>query len=349
MFSRLTSYIVIVIAGIMRPQRAAWLCLLACLIAIAIDRPAWAQQNTAPIQLAAGPGAPGTLVRVTTNCPIFVLPDSNREPLRIAKEGSVLTMIRTEGDFTYVEFSDPDYPRRYGYIQSRFVVQAVARTPIDLSVPEARQLAAPAGQVTRPSLPPPDQQVVRPRPPDTPDTSSGGGKSSASRFFVGVRFEGNGIVTDPSGGNVTSSGSGGGIVLGYGFTPHWALYGEISDAVLDDGVTNLAHVDIGTRIHFLAGPHKAVPFVQFGISGRAEAATLGGNTVTVSGAGIAFGAGVNIHFVPSFAFSTGVAWSAGDFNKLAINGRDLSGGGSVTAVSARVHVGVIWFPGAHAS
>jgi hypothetical protein len=252
-------------------------------------------------------------------------------------------------DFTYVEFSDPDYPRRYGYIQSRFVVQAVARTPIDLSVPEARQLAAPAGQVTRPSLPPPDQQVVRPRPPDTPDTSSGGGKSSASRFFVGVRFEGNGIVTDPSGGNVTSSGSGGGIVLGYGFTPHWALYGEISDAVLDDGVTNLAHVDIGTRIHFLAGPHKAVPFVQFGISGRAEAATLGGNTVTVSGAGIAFGAGVNIHFVPSFAFSTGVAWSAGDFNKLVINGRDLSGGGSVTAVSARVHVGVIWFPGAHAS
>ncbi|MEP7309027.1 MAG: hypothetical protein ABJA98_26275 [Acidobacteriota bacterium] len=109
--------------------------------AIAAAVPTAAQANRTPVQLAAGNDVGGGLVRVTIDSPIYVQPDSNREPLRIAKEGSVLRMIRTEGAFTYVEFADPDYPRRYGYIQSRFVEQLAPPRPepLDLSVPEARQ------------------------------------------------------------------------------------------------------------------------------------------------------------------------------------------------------------------
>ncbi len=139
-------------------QRLAILAIFVCLVACALASSASAQANRTPVQLAAGTDA-GVLVRVMADSPIYVQPDSNREPLRVAKEGSVLKRIRTEGTFSYVEFSDPDYPRRYGYIQTRFVLEVTPPRlePLDLSVPESRQQPA---QATRPAPPPAPRAVV---------------------------------------------------------------------------------------------------------------------------------------------------------------------------------------------
>ena len=65
--------------------------------------------------------------------------------------------------------------------------------------------------------------------------------------------------------------------------------------------------------------------------------------MTASGGGGEFGVGMNAHFTPRFAFSTAVTWSVGEFTNYQIDHQNV-GGDSVTATSARVHLGLIWFP-----
>jgi hypothetical protein len=122
----------------------------------------------------------------------------------------------------------------------------------------------------------------------------------------------------------------------------------VSGASINGGFSgsySLAHVDVGTRVHFLAGTSRVVPFIQVGFSGRAQSETIGTRTLTRSGPGVAFGGGLNVHFIPAFAFSAALTWSAGDFSNYQINEQAVSVD-PVSAVSGRLHLGVIWFPGA---
>ena len=82
-------------------------------------------------------------VRVTvsaTAAPIFVIPETARTPLRLAKEGSILNVVASEGEWYRVEFHDPQWGRRVGYIEKRHVnVQVAApQQAVDLSVAESR-------------------------------------------------------------------------------------------------------------------------------------------------------------------------------------------------------------------
>ena len=93
--------------------------------------------------------------------PIFVLPDANRQPLRVVRAGSTLRLVEQSGEWTYVQFSDPDYERRFGYIQTKFV-QVMApepSEPIVLTAPEAERLRRA------------DQPVVKARPVVAPPPS----------------------------------------------------------------------------------------------------------------------------------------------------------------------------------
>jgi hypothetical protein len=176
-------------------------------------------------------------------------------------------------------------------------------------------------------------------------------KSRSGGFFVGTGFEGNGIVTNGDSSSTSEFGVGEALVLGYGFGPRWSLYGEISTAAINNasgvGTYSLAHVDIGTRVHFRDLTHTVVPFIQFGVSGRGEAVTVpsysGSQTVSRAGAGVFLGAGANFHFTPAFAFSGGITWSVGDFSTYTVDNQS-SSGPTVSALSERVHLGVIWFP-----
>ena len=69
----------------------------------------------------------GRQVRVAVNAPIFLDASSNaREPLVTAKEGSVLRLLDTSvPDWFQVEFQDPRFGRRIGYIERRFVVESL--------------------------------------------------------------------------------------------------------------------------------------------------------------------------------------------------------------------------------
>src|SRR4051812_29977886 len=70
-------------------------------------------------------------------------------------------------------------------------------------------------------------------------------KSHSSGFFLGVGFENLSISTEQSSGKTLSQdGTGGGLVVGYGFTPRWSIYSQISSGVIHAGNNNsygLAH------------------------------------------------------------------------------------------------------------
>lgn len=181
-------------------------------------------------------------------------------------------------------------------------------------------------------------------------------KSVSSKFFIGGGIEGTSISTDVAGTTATTtteSGTGAGLVIGYGFSPMWAIYGQASGANISavGGSYGLGHFDVGARVHFRTGPNVVVPFVQFGISGRAVSEDFtdrtGTHTITASGAGLAIGGGLNAHFTPAFAFSASIALSLGNFTNFTVSNIAVASD-AINATSARVQVGVIWFPQAHA-
>jgi len=269
-------------------------------------------------------------VVVAADAPIYLEASTTaRQPLVLAKEGSVLHLIDlSTPNWYHVEFQDPQYGRRIGFIEQRYA-RLPGPEPVDVSVrPPATMTAAPSSAVFPGRNPTPEQ--FRP-PPTFPGPT---GPSRAGGFFIGFGVESTAMITDVSD---TVTGTGGSLVLGYGFNPTWAFYTESSGA--DIGGATLAHFDIGARAHFLAPTYRAVPFIQFGLSGRA----ISDGVLTVSGAGVSFGGGVNVHMTPGFAFSGAIDWSVGTFSQYrlgTISGNDLN----VRAVSARLHLGLIWFP-----
>jgi len=82
-------------------------------------------------------------VIVTNAAPIFLLPDNTRTPLRVASAGSRLGLIKVEGDWYNIEFRDPQYGERVGYVEKKFArLSQPDLQPMDLSISEAGNQAA---------------------------------------------------------------------------------------------------------------------------------------------------------------------------------------------------------------
>jgi hypothetical protein len=93
---------------------------------------------------------------VTTDAPLFVRPDANLTPLRVARAGTVINVLSSEGDWYQVEFQDPQYGRRVGFIhksQARLMAAPLPE-PMDLSIRDsAAEPARPNADSAR-GLPP---------------------------------------------------------------------------------------------------------------------------------------------------------------------------------------------------
>jgi hypothetical protein len=93
---------------------------------------------------------------VLESAPILLLPDPNRPPLRVAAKGTSLIVVSDEGDWLQVQFQDPQFGLRTGYVRSQLVrVDRAAMRPLDLSVPApppAVAEVATAPQVLQPAL-----------------------------------------------------------------------------------------------------------------------------------------------------------------------------------------------------
>lgn len=81
---------------------------------------------------------------VIEEAPILLSPDGERTPLRRASKGTDLVLIVDEGKWLKIEFQDPQFGVRTGYIESRWVTifRGGARLP-----------DAPAGASSRQGVP----------------------------------------------------------------------------------------------------------------------------------------------------------------------------------------------------
>ena len=96
-----------------------------------------------------------TTASVTTQAPIYLRPGAET-PLRVASVGTLLKVLKEEGEWIEVEFNDPQFGRRVGWVQAKLV--RIARPdlqPMDLSV------TSPSPTPSRPAA---DPQDVAPPP-----------------------------------------------------------------------------------------------------------------------------------------------------------------------------------------
>ena len=88
---------------------------------------------------------------ITATAPVFGSPNANQTPLRLAKEGSVLLLVTTDAEWTQVEFQDPEFGRRVGYVQTKYV--RIDSAPSRGIEPVSPQLPRAAPGVNQPAAP----------------------------------------------------------------------------------------------------------------------------------------------------------------------------------------------------
>ena len=114
------------------------------------------------------PAAQSRRGTVAQAAPITLLPDATRQPLRVAAPGTSLVVLKEEGAWLQIQFQDPDYGLRTGYVQKRFVTMPDAQRPLDLSVPTPPSEGDPRRQApvqsgAAPTIAAPSAAVATPR------------------------------------------------------------------------------------------------------------------------------------------------------------------------------------------
>jgi hypothetical protein len=103
--------------------------------------------------------AQSTTATVTTQAPIYLRPGME-VPLRVASAGTLLNVLKEEAEWVEVEFNDPQWGRRVGWVQAKLLrLSRPELEPMDLSVQEvpASRPAAEGSTAPAPAqLPPPD-------------------------------------------------------------------------------------------------------------------------------------------------------------------------------------------------
>jgi hypothetical protein len=70
------------------------------------------------------------MVKAISPAPVYVLPDGRREPLRVLKVGTQMTVLGSEdGGWYQVQFSDQQWGTRIGFIDARLVTKVAAPSP----------------------------------------------------------------------------------------------------------------------------------------------------------------------------------------------------------------------------
>jgi len=102
------------------------------------------------------------------SAPVFLYPDTTRVPLTTLKRGTVVRVLEVEGNWVQVEFQDPQFDKRIGYIERKNIV--LPRREVALvTPPTAAPPAAEAKPPVKPAAdaPPPKQPTGTTKVPDT--------------------------------------------------------------------------------------------------------------------------------------------------------------------------------------
>lgn len=184
-------------------------------------------------------------------------------------------------------------------------------------------------------------------------------QSTTRGFTLGIHASGASIsIQDRDRDNA----GGGGVRIGYGVNRRFTLFAQADGAEFDDaqfdappgtgnieGPWTMAHIDLGARFHFANSLRRWVPYVQAALGYRAVSVSdpivdgTARNEVTLSGAGVTLGGGIDFYFSRTLALDVQLLWTGGEFTTLKIDNVSVSGF-DIDADSSRFNVGIAWWP-----
>jgi hypothetical protein len=185
-----------------------------------------------------------------------------------------------------------------------------------------------------------------------PPAPSAAPLSRTTGLVLGANASGMSISTTEGRATTTENGPGGGVLVGWGFSPRVTGIVRYNQAAIAidglDGDYTLGQFDIGARLHFRSPTQRARPYLEGYATGRAIQFSLSDgfdrSTLQASGAGLTAGAGVQIHFAPAIAADIGLGLTFGSFGEWKVDGQTVPGVGSVGATGGLFRVGLNFWP-----
>jgi hypothetical protein len=177
-------------------------------------------------------------------------------------------------------------------------------------------------------------------------------RSNLAGFSLGAALSSTSITFEDDDGNVTNTGVGLGLRLGYGLTQRLALYVELHGSAMtdeDDDEYILGHADLGLRYALGSQAAALRPFLDFAVTARTIRYDFEDNDFDVSslefiGAGLSLGGGAYYFLTRSIALEGSVKFMRGSFDR----GREDEGSwidlddAAFDANSMRINLGLRW-------
>jgi hypothetical protein len=174
--------------------------------------------------------------------------------------------------------------------------------------------------------------------------------SRTDGFSVGLHLQGTSLDDDADDDFEAFTGGGLGLDLAYGFSSGLALFLDVqaggleSEDAPENEIDGVVTVDLGARYNFGGGRRSLVPFLEAALTGIAlDSEGDLGEDVTVSGAGVTIGGGVQYFVSRKLSLNAGMRMTGGAFTHVETDGDDQEiDDQSFTAT--RVIVGASWHP-----
>jgi len=179
-------------------------------------------------------------------------------------------------------------------------------------------------------------------------------RSTTQGFHLGAALNGSSIkldLEDEDTGLESEAESGAGITLsaGYNFTPRFGLLINLTGANVEaeGGSFGLGHGDLAGRFSFANPASALVPYLELGVSSIAlvEEDEESGEDIQISGTGFTGAAGLNYFFSPKLALDANLRFTTGELDTIKIGGNSQTSDEGVDATTARINIGISWFPG----
>jgi hypothetical protein len=154
----------------------------------------------------------------------------------------------------------------------------------------------------------------------------------------------------------TNMGQGGGVTVGYGFSPRFLAFARADVVKQGANVANingsfgLVNLEVGGRMTFQQAGKRAVPYVTAQVGSQALSARSDGGgisvTMRISGTHIGAGGGFLYALSPDIALDAGVSAARGKFSKIVLTGGANSSGtlNVDNSTNLRLRVGMAWHP-----
>ena len=172
-------------------------------------------------------------------------------------------------------------------------------------------------------------------------------KSNTRGFLGNIHYQR--VSLKSEGANKADAGNGGGIRLGWGFSPSFTTYVGLAatKVIIDDanggGDFGLGEFDLGLTYNFASSSRALIPYLELAISSDAVAYSTGGGDVEQAGTGFHLGGGINYFFSRTAALQVGLNFSNIDFADAKLDGTKVPDSGG-KASGGKLLIGLNWYP-----